>query len=108
MSDAELDALEAILSSPPATADQVRDALQSAGWAWEAVGPTATLYGAVGPLVREVRRLRDICAAALPVMETAIRAGLDNFSTAEEDEIIAGHGTIKALRAALAPPADQS
>jgi hypothetical protein len=59
-------------------------------------------------LVAEVRRLRAICAATLPVMETAIRAGLDNFSTAEEDEIIAGHATVKALRSALAPPAAES
>jgi hypothetical protein len=56
-------------------------------------------------LIAEVRRLRAICAATLPVMETAIRAGLDNFSTAEENEIIASHGTIKALRSALASPA---
>jgi hypothetical protein len=52
-------------------------------------------------LLDEVYRLRAICAATLPVMETAIRAGLDNFSTAEEDEIIASHATVKALRSAL-------
>jgi hypothetical protein len=111
MTKAELAALEAILSTPTCSlhalppAAAVRLAMQTRGYSLTAAQNVATLYGAAPALVAEVRRLRAICAATLPVMETAIRAGLDNFSTAEENEIIASHATVKALRSALASPA---
>jgi hypothetical protein len=54
----------------------------------------------VAGLLLEVRRLRKICADTLPVMETALRAGLD-FDEATTQMIITSHATIKALRSAL-------
>jgi hypothetical protein len=96
MTKAELDALEAILSTPicslhalpPAAA--VRLAMQTRGYSLTAAQNVATLYGAAPALVAEVRRLRE-------ALKEITRLGT-------------GHSLDSALvvaRAALAPPAPE-
>jgi hypothetical protein len=97
MSDAELVALEAILSTPACSlhalppAGTVQRALLQRGYSLTAAQNVATLYGAAPALVAEVRRLRE-------ALKEITRLGT-------------GHSLDSALvvaRAALAPSADES
>jgi hypothetical protein len=88
MTDAELAALEAILSTPAGT---VQRALLQRGCSFASAHGAAEMYAAAPALVREVRRLRE-------ALEEITRLGT-------------GHSLDSALvvaRAALAPPAAES
>ena|SRR3990167_3078993 len=53
------------------------------------------LHNAAGEMLKALRGVR-------PVLESAILAGLEDFTQVEIDEVLANHGTLKMIDAAIA------